>query len=81
MSHLASLLSALAGVQKGGQMKPLRSSVGLALGPGVYAIAGASSLKEYLVLAANAGIVEGGGTDGYAWVKLHPDVPDGRRRI
>ncbi|KAJ8583645.1 hypothetical protein M405DRAFT_845678 [Rhizopogon salebrosus TDB-379] len=38
----------------------LRSSVGPALGPGVYATAGASSLKEYLVLAVRAGIMKCG---------------------
>jgi hypothetical protein len=62
-------------------MKPLRSSVGLTLGPGVYATAGASSMKEYLALAVRAGVVECGGSDGYAWVRLHPDVLDGRLPI
>jgi hypothetical protein len=68
-------------VQKGGLMKLLRSSVGLALRPGVYATAGTSSMKEYLSLAVRTGVVECGGSDGYAWLGLHPDVLDGRRPI
>ncbi|KAJ8597232.1 hypothetical protein M405DRAFT_586593 [Rhizopogon salebrosus TDB-379] len=47
----------------------------------VYASAGVSSLREYLVLAMNTGVVECGGSDGYAWVRLHPDVLSGRHPI
>jgi hypothetical protein len=79
--HFYPLMTYLAGVQKHGLTKPLRSSVGLALGPGVYATAGASSMKEYLALAVRAGVVECGGSDGYAWVRLHPDVLYGRRPV
>jgi hypothetical protein len=79
--HFYPLMTYLAGVQKRGLTKPLRSSVGLALGPGVYATAGASSMKEYLALAVRAGVVECGGADGYAWVRLHPDVLYGRRPV
>jgi hypothetical protein len=79
--HFYPLMNYLARVRRAGLTKPLRSSVGLALGPGVYARAGASSMKEYLALAVRVGAVECGGSDGYAWVRLHPDVLDGRRPI
>ncbi|KAJ8588006.1 hypothetical protein M405DRAFT_820514 [Rhizopogon salebrosus TDB-379] len=80
--HFYPLMDYLARVGRAGLTKPLRSSVGLALGPGVYATAGASSLKEYLALAVRVGAVECGGSDSYAWVRLHPDVrADGRRPI
>jgi hypothetical protein len=73
------LITCLANIQKDGMTKPLRSQVGLVLGPAIYARAGVDSLKEYLALAANAGVVECGGVSGYAWVRLHPDVLTGRR--
>jgi capsule polysaccharide export protein KpsC/LpsZ len=36
-------------------------------------------MREYLALAVEAGIVEIGGADGQAWVRLHPDVLSGKR--
>jgi hypothetical protein len=79
--HFYPLMAYLARIHRGGLMKPFSSSVGLALGPGVYAAAGASSMEEYLALAVRAGVVECGGSNGYTWVRLHPDVLDGRRPI
>jgi hypothetical protein len=76
--HFYPLMAYLARVHGGGLMKPFSSSVGLAPGPGT---AGASSMKEYLALAVRAGVVECGGSDGYAWARPHPDVLDGRRPI
>ena len=73
------LITCLANIEKDGVMNPLRSQVGLVLGPAIYARAGVDSLKEYLALAANAGVVECGGVSGYAWVRLHRDVLTGRR--
>jgi hypothetical protein len=79
--HFYPLMVYLARVHRSGLMKPFSSSVDLALRPGVYATAGASSMEEYLALAVRAGVVECGGSDGYTWVRLHPDVLDGRRPI
>jgi len=73
------LVTCLVNRQKGGTSQPLRSAIGLILGPTVYATAGVSSLREYLALAVEANIVELGGADGHAWVKAHPDVLSGRR--
>ncbi|KAJ8583648.1 hypothetical protein M405DRAFT_884728, partial [Rhizopogon salebrosus TDB-379] len=65
--HFYPLMTYLARVHRGGLMKPFCSSVGLALRPGVYATAGASSMEEYLALAVRAEVVECGGSNGYAW--------------
>jgi len=73
------LITCLENVQKGGMRQPLRSHVGLILGPAVYAKAGVGSMKDYLALAVDAGAVEIGGADGHAWVRLHPDVLSGKR--
>jgi hypothetical protein len=73
------LVTRMVNFQKGGMTRPLRSSVGLILGPAVYATAGVSTVKQYLTLAMQAGIVELGGSDGHAWVALHLDVLSGKR--
>ncbi|OAX33591.1 hypothetical protein K503DRAFT_859713 [Rhizopogon vinicolor AM-OR11-026] len=77
--HFVPLITCLVNVQKGGMAKPLRSTVGLILGPAVYSRAGVVTLKEYLALAAEDEIVEMGGANGFAWVRLHPDVLSGKR--
>jgi len=73
------LVTCLKNLQKGRMSKPLSSAVGSTLGPTVYAMAGLSSLEEYLALAVEANIVELGGADDRAWVKGHPDVLSGQR--
>jgi hypothetical protein len=72
------LITLLVKVQKGGMTKTRRSTVDLILGPAAYATAGVSTLKEYLDLAVQAGIVELG-VDDHEWVMLHPDVFSGKR--
>jgi len=73
------LVTCLVNAQKGGISMPLRSAAGPTLGPTVYAMAGVSSLREYLALAVEANIVELGEADGQVWVNAHPDVLSGQR--
>ena len=73
------LIACLLNIHRGGMHQPLRSTVGLIIKPAVYSRAGVGSMREYLALAVGAGIVETGGADGQAWVRLHPDVLSGKR--
>jgi hypothetical protein len=76
------LIIYLAKLHKDGEPKPVRSVIGQGLGLAAYSQAGTSSLKEYLAQAVHAGVVECGGSGGSgssAWVRLHPDVLNGKR--
>ncbi|KAG1719734.1 uncharacterized protein EDB91DRAFT_1285472 [Suillus paluster] len=60
------LVTCLTRIHDDGIMHPLRSTVGLVLGPVVYCQAGTSSLKEYLAQAVDHGVVERGRASGKA---------------
>ncbi|KAG2041981.1 hypothetical protein BDR03DRAFT_946095 [Suillus americanus] len=69
------LVACLTKVHNDGIAEPLRSAVGQALGFEVYSQVGTTKLKEYFSEAIDAGVVE----CGHNWVKLHPDVLNGKR--
>ncbi|KAL1741709.1 NYN domain-containing protein [Schizophyllum fasciatum] len=64
------LVDILDNFRKAGQDRPLRSTVGLALGREVYNRAGVSSFAAYVILAEAARLVRMGGKDGAAWITL-----------
>ncbi|KAH7916025.1 NYN domain-containing protein [Hygrophoropsis aurantiaca] len=72
--HFQPVAKCLTQLRNKGVQRPLRSSVGLMLGPAVYARAGVKTFKDYLALAEQASIVQRGGRDGHAWVSLHASL-------
>lgn len=51
-----------------------RSIVGQLLSRDVYTQAGVSGFKEYIHQALEAQVVQVGGAEGHAWIRLHPEL-------
>ncbi|KAI6111500.1 hypothetical protein EDD17DRAFT_1469751 [Pisolithus thermaeus] len=68
------LVDTLEQFHRSGVRTVLRSRVGQMLEPAAYRNAGVASFKEYVTRAVEVGIVLCGGVDGYAWIRLHPDI-------
>jgi hypothetical protein len=68
------LIDTLVYMRDKGHYQTLRSLVGLSLGDEVYARAGVSGFKDYILHASEAGLVECGGINGHAWIRLHPTL-------
>ncbi|KAF7978137.1 hypothetical protein HWV62_1579 [Athelia sp. TMB] len=69
------LIELLHQMRQDGNHKPLRSAVGFALvgrRPTIYQDAGYGGFKQYVAAAEMAGLVEVGGTGGYAWMSFCP---------
>ncbi|KIK73650.1 hypothetical protein PAXRUDRAFT_29239 [Paxillus rubicundulus Ve08.2h10] len=71
-AHFQPLINALVQMRDKGHYRILRSVVGLSLGEPVYARAGVSGFRDYVLHASEAGLVECGGIGGYEWIGLHP---------
>ena len=68
------LIDALIRTRAEGHHQTLRSVVGQLLGPDVYARAGVTGFKEYILQALEAQLVQCGGDGGHAWICLHPGL-------
>ena len=72
MIDFNALIDVLRKEQSHGNMRPLRSKIGLSLAENnkeVYQVA--SSFREYAAWAQRMGIVQMGGQDGHAWISLN----------
>lgn len=70
-AHYRPLIKALNKCRAQGNNKPLRSTIGIELGPQVYKAAGVDKFKTYIELAVQDDIVHIGGSDGFAWITLN----------
>jgi len=65
------LLQCLQKARAEGKDQLLLSAIGMMLSKDVYRTAGVSSLKSYITLAAQKGLVNFGGTSEREWVSLN----------
>ncbi|KAF8841187.1 DUF537-domain-containing protein [Paxillus ammoniavirescens] len=68
------LIDTLLYMRDKGHYHTLRSLVGLSLSDEVYARAGVSGFRDYILHASEAGLVECGGIGGHAWIRIHPTL-------
>ena len=68
------LIDILVGMRAEGSYQIFRSAIGTLLGQDVYARAGVPGLKEYIIQASEAQLIQFGGVGGHAWIRLHPEL-------